>query len=156
MTTNSAFFKEDTLTLAGYTFTQQLPLTKTKQGEDVFCAKDIQEFEKNIALWLIEKGVCHGDAFRFLRKILGWKAQDAAQTFGLTVETLSRWENDHRPPDPHVMALLGSIVLDFFEGKENTLQRLRATQHPLPSSSSPISFSTPILSDSSQCVPYGG
>lgn len=134
--------KEDTLTVARYTFTQRLPLKKTKQGEEVFCAKDIQDFEKKVALWLIEHGICHGEAFRFLRKQMGWKAQDAAQIFGLAAETLSRWETSQRPPDPHVMALLGNIVLDFFEGKNDTLRRLKAAQHPLPLPASPISFSS--------------
>jgi DNA-binding transcriptional regulator YiaG len=135
--------REDILTIAGHTFTQRLPFKKNKQGEEVFCAKDVQDFEKKVALWLIEHGICHGEALRFLRKILGWKLKDVAQNFGLTVETLSRWEKTPRPPDPHFMALLGSIVLDFFEGKDDTLRRLQATQQALPAASSHISFSPP-------------
>lgn len=34
--------------------------------------------------------------FRFLRKYLGWSSQDAAQFFGVTPETMSRWERGRR------------------------------------------------------------
>lgn len=34
--------------------------------------------------------------FRFLRKFLGWSSQDAAQFFGVTPETMSRWERARR------------------------------------------------------------
>jgi putative zinc finger/helix-turn-helix YgiT family protein len=34
---------------------------------------------------------------RFLRKYLGWSGQDSARHFGVTPETVSRWENGAKP-----------------------------------------------------------
>lgn len=38
-----------------------------------------------------------GAEIRFLRKYLGWSGRDMARHFGVTPETVSRWENDKEP-----------------------------------------------------------
>ena len=40
-----------------------------------------------------------GPEIRFLRKRLGKKASEFGQLIGVTAEQVSRWENDHNPPE---------------------------------------------------------
>lgn len=73
--------------------------------------------------------------FRFLRKFLGWSSQDAAQFFGVTPETMSRWERGRRAISSDADVLLRLAVrherpVDDYARHEVTLtdriRRLRA------------------------------
>ena len=48
---------------------------------------------------------------RFLRKYLGWSGQDSARHFGVTPETVSRWENGAKPMGATAERLLRLTVL---------------------------------------------
>ncbi|MCC6751865.1 MAG: helix-turn-helix domain-containing protein [Deltaproteobacteria bacterium] len=54
---------------------------------------------------------------RFLRKHLGWSGQDFARHFGVTPETVSRWENGAKPMGPTAERLLrlSALVVDPVE-----------------------------------------
>jgi hypothetical protein len=53
-----------------------------------------------------------GDAFRYIRKALGYKAAVIADLLGVHAESVSRRENEKREIDPRVMALMGMFAQD--------------------------------------------
>ena len=59
---------------------------------------------------------------RFLRKYLGWSGQDFARHFGVTPETVSRWENGKKPMGATAERLLRMSAL--------TLEPVQ--EYPLP------------------------
>ena len=65
-----------------------------------------------------------------MRRVLGAKAVDVAELFGVTPETISRWETGRVPFDRAAWITLGTIVLDRLEGSEVTIDRLRAAATP--------------------------
>ncbi len=73
-----------------------------------------------IARTLVEKPArLTGPEFRFLRAWKGLSGRDAAELLARTPETISKWENEHRPADPmadiflRVWALLGHTIDDY-------------------------------------------
>ncbi len=54
----------------------------------------------------------------FLRKYLGWSGQDFAHHFGVTAETVSRWENGKKPMGATAERLLrmSTVTLDPVKG----------------------------------------
>ena len=62
-----------------------------------------------IAAELAQTGPANADTFRFMRRAVRIKSADLAELLGVSVETLSRWENGHREPDRAAwVALSGS------------------------------------------------
>lgn len=53
-----------------------------------------------------------GSEIRFLRKYLGWSGKDFAEHFGVTSETVSRWENDKKDMGPLAERLLRVCVFN--------------------------------------------
>ena len=51
-----------------------------------------------------------GAEVRFLRKSLGWSGVDFSRHMGVSVETVSRWENDAAPIGPQADRLLRLMV----------------------------------------------
>ncbi len=49
----------------------------------------------------------------FLRKHLGWSGQDFARHFGVTAETVSRWENGKKAMGPTAERLLRWLALTY-------------------------------------------
>lgn len=49
----------------------------------------------------------------FLRKHLGWSGQDFARHFGVTAETVSRWENGRKAMGPTAERLLRWLALTY-------------------------------------------
>ena len=71
----------------------------------------IEELHRLIAKALIEKmSRFTGAEIRFLRKGLGLSATDFARRMGVTVETVSRWENDAAAIGPQADRLLRLLV----------------------------------------------
>jgi putative zinc finger/helix-turn-helix YgiT family protein len=65
-----------------------------------------------LAQTIIEKkSRLHGSEFRFLRKRLGESGSDCAALFGVTPETISRWENEKEQVSPVADRLLRVLVL---------------------------------------------
>jgi DNA-binding transcriptional regulator YiaG len=52
-----------------------------------------------------------GAEIRFLRKHLGWAAEDFAETMGVTKFTVSRWENEREDMGPVAERLLRLMAL---------------------------------------------
>lgn len=71
----------------------------------------VEELHRLIAKTLIEKTTRFtGAEIRFLRKSLGLSAADFARRMGVTVETVSRWENNAVPIGTQADRLLRLLV----------------------------------------------
>ncbi|HET9931130.1 MAG TPA: type II TA system antitoxin MqsA family protein [Polyangiaceae bacterium] len=123
---------EERIEVGGISFIADLPaLICGECGENFVDGPDLERFDLAVASWLTSQGQRTPEAFRFARKAIGMRAADLAQLVGVTPETVSRWENGHGAIDVGVFALLGELVADRIEGKENTLRRLRALAGPV-------------------------
>jgi putative zinc finger/helix-turn-helix YgiT family protein len=121
----------ETLEVAGYTFSAQLPaLVCGTCGETSFAGEDLHRFELAVARKLSEMGEPSGDAFRSMRKSIGLKAIELAHLLNVTPETLSRWENGKLAVDEGAFLILGDLVEDHCTGSKRTLQRLKALREP--------------------------
>jgi putative zinc finger/helix-turn-helix YgiT family protein len=124
---------DDSITVAGHTFTASLPAHAcpgAKCDEIVFDAASIQRFELVVARALADAGQQSGEAFRFMRKSLGLRAIDLAELLGVAAETISRWETGERDVDRVAFALLGDAVAEQLEGRTRALDFLRALSKP--------------------------
>jgi YgiT-type zinc finger domain-containing protein len=123
---------EDTLKVGDVAFVASLPaIVCQKCGESFVRADDLGRFDMGVASWLTSEGHRTPQAFRFIRKALGIRAADLTGLVGVTPETISHLENGHREADVGVFALLGELVADRLEGREETLNRLRALHTPI-------------------------
>jgi putative zinc finger/helix-turn-helix YgiT family protein len=68
------------------------------------------------------------EEIRFLRKYLGWSGADFAQFFGVTPETVSRWENGSKSMSATSERLLRLCVLKFEPVEDYSILREMATE----------------------------
>jgi DNA-binding transcriptional regulator YiaG len=99
-------------------------------GESVITDHDLERLELHVANWLAGAGLDQGDAFRFMRKALGLRAAELAALLGVRTETVSRWETGALPVERRALALLGTMVADRLEGRDDTITRLEALRAP--------------------------
>jgi putative zinc finger/helix-turn-helix YgiT family protein len=67
-------------------------------GESYEAIPSPRRLEMALARMLAQRpGRLTGAEIRFLRKVPGWSGADFARHFGVTPETVSRWENDKVP-----------------------------------------------------------
>lgn len=82
-------------------------------GEQELVISKIAQLHRAIAKAVVEKkGRLEGQDIRFLRKFLGLSAVDFAAQIGSKAETVSRWENNHRPISVTQDRLLRLMVLN--------------------------------------------
>ena len=135
---------EQRIEVAGVAFVAELPALVCKScGEFFVNGPDLERFDLAVASWLSSHGHRSPDAFRFTRKALGLRATDLAELVQVTPETISHWENGHRAIDVGVLALLGELVCDRIEGRDGTLNRLRALRGPVKAPRSAIRIALP-------------
>ena len=89
-------------------------------------AKRDRALDLDIARKLAEMGARNKDAFRFMRRALGYTAAAMSELLGVEPETLSRWENGKRAIPSCPMALMASLVLDRQRKRDSMVPRLRA------------------------------
>lgn len=131
-------------TVDGVAFEGALPATVCGScGEAYFEASVIARFEIGIAAALANMGRCTPEAFRFMRKVLGFSGLALAQQLGVEPETVSRWENGARGLDRGAFALLGALVADRIEGRESTIERLNAMHTPTKAPKRPMKIELP-------------
>jgi transcriptional regulator with XRE-family HTH domain len=99
-------------------------------GEGFFKGDDLARAELVAAAEVADRGLREGAAFRFMRKVLGLRAEDLAGLLDVTEGTVSRWENDHAPADRAAWAALAAMVSDKLAGQTTTLDRLKASSAP--------------------------
>lgn len=73
-----------------------------------------------------------GAEVRFLRKRLGWSSSDFAATFGVTPETVSRWESEARRMSTTADRLLRVCVAKMEPATEYPLEHLRDVANESP------------------------
>lgn len=67
----------------------------------------IEALHQALAAQLVRKeGTLAREEIRFLRKLLGWSGVDFARHFGVTPETVSRWESGRKTMGPVAERLL--------------------------------------------------
>jgi putative zinc finger/helix-turn-helix YgiT family protein len=101
-------------------------------GEELIAAPDLERFGLALAGEVGLHVEPSGSVFRTMRKILGFTSQEAASLLGVSLETISRWENGARSVDPLAFRLLGMIAGDRLEGRTSTEDSLRAAREPAP------------------------
>ncbi len=93
------------LTLAG------VEIYRCACGEEEVSIPRIEDLHRTIAGELLRrKGHLAPVEIRFLRKLLGWSGVDFAKHFGVTPETVSRWESGKKPMGPVAERLLRLCV----------------------------------------------
>lgn len=80
----------------------------------------------DVARKLSEMGARNKEAFRFMRRALGYTAAELGELLGVEPETLSRWETGKRAIPSCQMTNLASLVLDRQRGRDSMVARLRA------------------------------
>jgi DNA-binding transcriptional regulator YiaG len=113
------------------TFTGHLRATRCGRCRLAFIhATELERFELIVAERLARAGVASGEAFRFMRKSLGLRAADLAAQIGMTPETVSRWEKGRRKVDVAAWVVLGRLVVDRVQGRDDSQRLLAAIQAP--------------------------
>ncbi len=80
-------------------------------GEEEVVIPRIEALNHTIASELVRKrGHLAPAEIRFLRKFLGWSGVDFARHFGVTPETVSRWESGKKQMGPVAERLLRLVV----------------------------------------------
>jgi putative zinc finger/helix-turn-helix YgiT family protein len=119
------------VTVAGVEFASELPGRRCPAcGYSTVNGPAALRFELLVAAELVTRGLRGGAAFKFMRKALGMKAAEIAQSFNVAPETISRWENDQREVDWPEFMLMGFLVDDKLAGRTTTLSRLKALAEP--------------------------
>ena len=101
-------------------------------NNSVVGVNDLVMFELGVGELLIRSGQASSspEAFRFMRKSLGMRAVELADLLGVTLETVSMWENGKLPIETRSLALLGCMVIDAITERKITINLLRATRSP--------------------------
>ncbi len=85
-----------------------------KCGNRSVVVPKVTELHRSIALRLAQQSQrLAAEEIRFLRKYLGWSGADFAHYFGVTPETVSRWENNSKSMSATSERLLRICVLKF-------------------------------------------
>ncbi|MFZ5439517.1 MAG: type II TA system antitoxin MqsA family protein [Myxococcota bacterium] len=121
----------DSVEVGEHLFTARVPALKCRECEELYLdGPSLERFELRVAVELARAGEASGDVMRFMRKAAGLRARELAELLGVTPETVSRWETGKQPMEHRAMAVVGSLVVERFEGRTSTLDNLRALQHP--------------------------
>ena len=111
--------------VAGRTFSVQVQAKcDPETGERTVSARSAQSAELAIASALALEGPVTGEAFRYLRGVLGLSAVTLAGLFGVRPETVSRWERDTVPVSRSAWVALGALVLERAGRPPATMARL--------------------------------
>ncbi|MEZ4302090.1 MAG: type II toxin-antitoxin system MqsA family antitoxin [Polyangiaceae bacterium] len=100
-------------------------------GESFTDIRDGERFDLAVAAQLSEAAPS-GEAFRFLRKVAGLKAREVASMFGVTNDTISRWENGKHAIERPPFFILGQLVREKAQGSTTMLDLLLRGQMPKP------------------------
>lgn len=118
---------EETVQVGALRFTASVPgKVCSSCGEAILSGETVRALERQVAGALSHSGAGTPEAFRYMRKVIGLRALEVAELFGVTPETVSRWENGERSPEPRAVKLLGALVVENLEGRTDLLDYLRS------------------------------
>lgn len=104
-------------------------LVCTACGETITDFEVGERFDLAIAEVLSETAPS-GEAFRFLRRVVGLRARDLARMLGVTGDTISRWENGRHAIDRAAFFVLGTIARERRAGSTAMLDLLVRGEMP--------------------------
>lgn len=99
-------------------------------GESILSGPALGRAELLASAEAIARGLREGPTFKFVRKALGLRAAELGELLDVSAETVSRWENGHRPAERSVWNTLADLVGDELAGTKTTIDRLRALAAP--------------------------
>jgi DNA-binding XRE family transcriptional regulator len=99
-------------------------------GESFLSGSDLGRAELLACGEAIARGLRAGATLKFVRKALGLRAAELGELLDVSAETVSRWENGHRPAERSVWNTLADLVSDKLGGRTVTVDRLRARGKP--------------------------
>ncbi len=127
---------EEKLQVGSRVFTQVLPGKRCEKCAATYtAAKELQALEMTAASEIAASGEVSPENFRFLRKVLGMRAQDLSPLLQVAPENLSKWENGHARVPPTAWVVLAEMV-EAKRGKQGMTEKLlrqAASPKPLPS-----------------------
>ena len=88
-------------------------------------APDMKRFELAVASYLAYVGKPVGEMVAFIHRVLGYTSSEMAKLLDISPEHLSRMEHGKRDIDHRIWILLGALAIDAYNGKEDTLIRLK-------------------------------
>lgn len=98
-----------------------------KCGEEEISIPHIEALNRTIASALVrKKGQLSPAEIRFLRKLLGWAGVDFAKHFGVTPETVSRWESGKKAMGPVAERFLRLCIATRAPVEDYELEELAA------------------------------
>lgn len=97
-------------------------------GEDFVSIAESRAAERVVAREIAKEGKRSGAAFKFLRKAMALPAKKLARLLEVDPSTVSRWENDASAFDQATWNTLCGLLLESFEGRSETLERLEGTR----------------------------
>ena len=128
--TLAASRKRQTQSVGGRDFVVTVATEACRACGSVFLENaSLQRAQIEIACEVARHGPVSGEAFRFLRKALGIRAIVVADLFGVTPETISRWENGQRPVDKAAETRLTRLAM---LGASRLRRVLSRSNHPQP------------------------
>jgi putative zinc finger/helix-turn-helix YgiT family protein len=95
-------------------------------GEILMNLTELGRQERIAAERLVARGIRSGVEFKFVRKVVGFRANEVADMFGVRKETVSRWERGEVAIPRTAAYALGAL----FEHPKLTRQRLEAFAQP--------------------------
>jgi hypothetical protein len=118
---------------------------RTFNGAPTDLCEQCGDFELAVAVDLARNGPVTGATFRYMHELLknriGLSGTILADLLGRTPEAISRWKDGAQKLDPLAWTVLGAMVVEYSEGRDDTLYRLGMTKGlpaaipaPIPSS----------------------
>jgi putative zinc finger/helix-turn-helix YgiT family protein len=113
-------FGDFTVTVRG------LPASRCNScGSQVIAGLALKEAEEAAAQQLARTSIVTGETFRFMRKVLGLPAKEVAEIFGVSPETVSRWERGERDVDRAAWIVIAETMRLPTGERAEALERLR-------------------------------
>lgn len=117
---------EETARVAGQDFSASVTADVCPECEEAYVSgEELSRFRKGIALELARTGNTSPVAFAFMRKAIGLRATQLAELLDVAPETVSRWEHGKTSLDRSTLAVLGEMVIEANDGRDDTIRRLR-------------------------------
>ena len=122
---------DDSMEVAGHTFTAQIPARRCVRCGDILIeSSDVHEFEQAVVLTLARSGQRSGAVVKALRKGLSLSVTRVAELLGVPADAVTGWEEDGLAVPPEHAAMLRSFVLTHHGNAAESLDGLALLRQP--------------------------